>query len=335
MKTSIFSGNQIIQISKCDIPVVEKGEVLVRVLRTALCGSDIKVWRKGARYTPGHEILGLVEQPGHPLNGGRYVIYIPVHCQCCSACIAGNTQMCLKISELIGWDRPGGYAEYLTVPEQCLLPVPEDIDNCLAPLLLDTIGTSTHAVRKAIRLVPPLEADDVLVTGAGPVGLGVVLALLDAGYRKICVFDPNDQRSELACFLGAERHDVNESNHQFSLIIECSGAHVARDRAIELVLPQGAIMLVGENPEPWLIKENPIFRRKDFAMVRTFYFSKTDHELNIELLRRRKDEFRKIADLEFSLNDLPEQFTHFAAGDYIKPLLCFESEYPNGSHPIR
>ena len=85
--------------------------------------------------------------------------------------------MCLEISSLIGWNRPGGYAEYLPVPENCLLPVPDDIEDSLAPLLLDTIGTSAHAVRFVSRVVPPQEAGPVLVTGAGPVGLGVILAL--------------------------------------------------------------------------------------------------------------------------------------------------------------
>ena len=91
--------------------------------------------------------------------------------------------MCLEISSLIGWNRPGGYAEYLPVPENCLLPVPGDIEDSLAPLLLDTIGTSAHAVRFVSRVVPPQQAGPVLVTGAGPVGLGVILALRESHLR--------------------------------------------------------------------------------------------------------------------------------------------------------
>ena len=66
--------------------------------------------------------------------------------------------MCLRDPALIGWNRAGGYAEYVAVPEQCLLPVPDDIDDSLAPLLLDTIGTSAHGVRFAAPLVPPDDA---------------------------------------------------------------------------------------------------------------------------------------------------------------------------------
>ena len=125
-------------------------------------------------------------------------VYIPLHCDRCAACRRGDTQMCLEISSLIGWNRPGGYAEYLPVPENCLLPVPDDIEDSLAPLLLDTIGTSAHAVRFVSRVVSPEEAGPVLVTGAGPVGLGVILALRDAGYRDIHVSDPNVWRLKIA-----------------------------------------------------------------------------------------------------------------------------------------
>ena len=112
--------------------------------------------------------------------------------------------MCLEVSSLIGWNRPGGYAEYVPVPENCLLPVPDDIEDSLAPLLLDTIGTSGHAVRFVSRVVPPNEAGPVLVMGAGPVGLGVVLALRSLGYDDIYVADPNATRAEDRAILRRE-----------------------------------------------------------------------------------------------------------------------------------
>ena len=67
-------------------PVAGAGEVLVRISRTALCGSDFKLWHKGAEFTAGHEIFGVVEQPGHRLHGCRCAVYIPLHCDRCAAC---------------------------------------------------------------------------------------------------------------------------------------------------------------------------------------------------------------------------------------------------------
>jgi threonine dehydrogenase-like Zn-dependent dehydrogenase len=324
MEAAVFHGNERITIERVGIPDASSGEVLVRVSRTALCGSDFKLWHKGAEFTAGHEIFGVVEQPGHLMSGRRCAVYIPVHCDNCAACRRGDTQMCLEVSSLIGWNRPGGYAEYLPVPENCLLPVPDDIEDSLAPLLLDTIGTSAHAVRFVSRVVPPQEAGPVLVTGAGPVGLGVILALRDAGYSDIHVSDPNAARLKLAQAFGAQSHPVGDSGKRFALIMECSGAHAARNLGIEVVLPRGALVLVGENASPWTIEEGKIFRRKDFYMIRTFYFPVGDFEPNIALLRRYKDEYRVLVDGEFGLRDLPRNFALFAEGKLIKPVLALE-----------
>ena len=324
MEAAVFHGGERITIQRVRIPDVGAGEVLVRVSRTALCGSDFKLWHKGAEFTAGHEIFGVVEQPGHPMHGRRCAVYIPVHCGRCAACRRGDTQMCLEISSLIGWNRPGGYAEYLPVPENCLLPVPDDVEDSLAPLLLDTIGTSAHAVRFVSRVVPPDESGPVLVTGAGPVGLGVILALRDAGYSDIHVSDPNVERLRIAQAFGAQSHPVGDTSKRFALIMECSGAHAARNLGIELVLPRGALVLVGENAAPWTIEEGKIFRRKDFYMIRTFYFPISDFEPNIALLRRYKREYRVLVDGEFGLQELPQNFARFAEGKLIKPVLALE-----------
>ena len=233
MRTTIFPGNKVITVADAPAPRVASGEVLIRVRHTALCGSDLRLWRDGTPITPGHEIFGMVDAPGHPLHGTRQVIYIPLHCGHCDSCRDGDTQMCLNTSVLVGWNRPGGYAECLAVPDTCLLKVPDDIEDRLAPLLLDTIGTSAHAVRFISAVVPPELSGPVLVMGAGPVGLGVIVALRDSGYRDVHVVDPKPERLALAQSFGARPHE--ETGRRFKLIMECSGAHAARNAAIPMI----------------------------------------------------------------------------------------------------
>ena len=324
MQAAVFHGNDRITIETLPMPQPPVGEALVRVSRTALCGSDFKLWHAGSEHVAGHEIFGRVDQPGHPMHGRRCAVYIPLHCGHCEACRAGDTQMCIEVSSLIGWNRGGGYGEYVAVPDNCLLPVPDDIEDDLAPLLLDTIGTSAHAVREAGRIVPAGEEPEVLVCGAGPVGLGVVLALKALGYRKIHVCDPNAERAAIAADFGAIPHPTGSRDKRFKLIVECSGAHAARNLAIELILPKGAIVLVGENASPWTINEDKVFRRKDFVMMRTFYFPKGDFEPNIELLRAHRESYRRLVDDAFPLEALPERFHRFARGKLIKPVLAFQ-----------
>jgi threonine dehydrogenase-like Zn-dependent dehydrogenase len=323
MQAAVFEGDRKITIGEVARPVAAAGEVLLRVRRTALCGSDTKLWIKGAQFTPGHEIFGVVEQPGHALDGKRCLVYIPVHCGHCASCLAGDTQMCLNESVLVGWNRPGGYAEYLTVPEQCLLEVPDDIDDDIAPLLLDTIGTAAHGVRFVMPLVPPADTGPVLVTGAGPVGMGAIVALQNLGYRDVFVSDLKEERLQLAESFGAQRQAVGDASRRFKLIVECSGSHAARSLGMEIVLPRGVLILIGESDLPWPVQETKAIRRKDFYMVRTFYFPKSDFALNVELLRKEKARYRRLVDAQFGLAALPEMFGRFVAGELVKPLLSF------------
>ncbi len=324
MKTAVFPGERRITLAEADMPVPAPGEVLLRVRRTALCGSDTKPWIKGAKVTPGHEIFGVVQQPGHRLHGQRSLVYIPVFCGHCSACDQGDTHACQTVSLLMGWDKPGGYAEYLAVPEQCLLPVPDDIEDDLAPLLLDTIGTTAHAIRFVMPLAPPTAPGPVLVTGAGPVGLGGLIALQNLGYTDIHVSDLKEERLQLAESFGATRHPVGDASKKFRLIVECSGAHAARSLGMEILSPRGVLVLVGENDNPWPVQENKAIRRKDFYMVRSFYFPVADFAANVELLRKEKARYRRLVDARFGLAELPEMFARFAAGDLVKPMLAFD-----------
>lgn len=325
MRYADFRGAEVITLAEKPRPDPVPGEALLQVTRTALCGSDFKLWHKGAAHVAGHEICGIVRQPGHPNDGQHCAVYIPEHCGTCATCRAGHTQMCTEVSSLIGWNRDGGYAEWLRVPDNCLLPIPNEVGFDLAPLLLDTIGTSAHAVREAqLHLATGCPA--VLVTGAGPVGLGVLLALRAMGHENVHVSDPNAARLALAQEFGATPLPVGARDHRFDLILECSGAHPARDLAIELVLPKGVIVLVGENAAPWPIQEGPVFRRKDFAMLRTFYFPKSDFDANVALLLANRDAYARLVDDRFGLDALPEKFAQFAGGGLIKPVLAIADE---------
>ncbi|OED44298.1 hypothetical protein AB833_01800 [Chromatiales bacterium (ex Bugula neritina AB1)] len=315
-----FTGDCTVELTHSPIPQVLPGEVIVSVRRTALCGSDNRLWRDGAVQIPGHEIFGVVEQAGHMRHGERVCVYIPVYCGYCTACTRGHTQSCTTGSVLIGWNRDGGFGEYVRVPEQCLLPVPDHIEDRLAPLLLDTIGTSAHAVRTVQRLLGDLNSQRILITGAGPIGMGVLIALQDSGCEKVTVYDPNTSRSRFAENLGAQLLD-DHTNQQFDAIFECSGAHAARDDAITRVAAGGAVVLIGENSTPWPIQEGPVFRRKDFALLRSFYFPVSEHNDNIALLLRQQKLYAKIADTDVTLDQLAAAYRQFVAGETMKPLL--------------
>ena len=317
MRHARFVGEGRIEIGDAQWPVASSGEALLRVAACSLCGSDLRPLRNGWPVTPGHEIAGTVDQPGHHLHGQRCVVYIPVWCGQCDTCKAGHTQLCENATDLIGWQRAGGYAEALAVPEQCLLPVPDDIPDHMATLLLDTIGTAAHGVRLSQALVP---AGRALVLGAGPIGLGALLVLQQFGYGPIDVFDPNPYRRQVAGDLGGMPLASLEGRARYALVLECSGKDAARQSALELVAARGAVIQLGE-ADAWHVNETKAIRRKDFYYVRSFYFPISEYAMNIELLRADRTRYETLVDARVPLESLQELFAQFARGERLKPQL--------------
>lgn len=318
MRHATFTGAGRIRIDDAPWPVPGAGEVLLRVEACALCGSDLRPWRNGWPVTPGHEISGLVDQPGHRLHGRRCLVYIPVWCGRCPMCEAGDTQLCENATDLVGWQRAGGYAEALAVPAQCLLPVPDDIEPHLAPLLLDTIGTAAHGIRLSERLVPRGPA---LVLGAGPIGLGALLVLQQFGYGPIDVCDPNAFRRDFAGELGGQPLAALDGARRYALILECSGKDAARQQALEQVAARGVVVQLGE-ADAWQVAETKAIRRKDFYYVRSFYFPIADYEPNLALLRADRARFARLVDARVPLDGLDALFGEFARGERLKPQLA-------------
>jgi len=317
MRAARFEGAGRITPRTADPPRAAPGEVLLRVMACALCGSDLRPLRQGWPVTPGHEILGRVAQPGHAWDGRRALVYIPVFCGHCPECVAGHTQLCRNATDLMGWQRDGGYAEAVSVPEQCLLPVPDDIPDTLAPLLLDTIGTAAHGVRLAHRVV---RGGDALVLGAGPIGLGAILVLRGMGFSRVSVVEPGAYRADFAASLGAQRLTMEEAATQrFDLVIEASGKDAARQLGLESVAPMGAMVQLGE-ADAWTVNENKAIRRKDFFLIRSFYFPIGEHDANIALLRGARDDYARLVDATADLDGLEALFGAFARGERLKPL---------------
>ena len=319
MRHAQFIGEGRIRIVESSWPVAGAGEVVLRVGACSLCGSDLRPLRNGWPVTPGHEIAGVVEQPGHPMDGRRCLVYIPVWCGHCATCAAGHTHLCESATDLVGWQRAGGYAEALAVPEQCLLPIPDDVPTHLAPLLLDTIGTAAHGVRLSQPLVP---AGRALILGAGPIGLGALLVLQHFGYGPIDVFDPNAFRRGVAGELGGIALAGLDGLGRYSLVLECSGKDAARQSALELVAARGAVIQLGE-ADAWQVSETRAIRRKDFYYVRSFYFPLAEYPMNVELLRADRARYERLVDARVPLDGLQELFAQFARGERLKPQLSF------------
>ena len=320
MRQAVFLGEGRIRIDEAPASAPAKDEVCLHVAACCLCGSDLRPWRRGWPMPPGHEIAGIVDQPGHARHGQRALVYIPVYCGSCAECLAGWTHLCRNASDLIGWQRPGGYAEYVNVPERCLLRLPDDVPIHAAPLLLDTIGTAAHGIRLARRVV---QQGPALVLGAGPIGLGALVVLRRMGFGPVDVIEPAEMRRRFAAELGGRSLDPASATGRYPLVIEASGKDPARQRALEAVAPLGAVVQLGE-ADAWRVEETKAIRRKDFFYIRSFYFPIGDFAENLELFRADRALWLRFVDERVGLQGLGALFQAFAAGERIKPALAFE-----------
>ena len=195
-----------------DVPMPEVGpmDVLIKIKKTSICGTDVHIWKWDAwaqRTIPvpmhvGHEFCGVVEAvgsgvtdlvPGELVSGEGHIV-----CGRCRNCLAGRQHLCPN-TQGVGVNRPGAFAEYLSIPYRNVYKVdpaiPEEVISCFDPL-----GNAVHTA-----LSWDLVAEDVLITGAGPIGCMAAAVARFAGARHVVVTDVNPWRLKLAEKLGATR----------------------------------------------------------------------------------------------------------------------------------
>jgi len=193
-----------------DVPTVGHNDVLIKVKRTAICGTDVHIyewddWASNTIPVPiavGHEFSGEVVDLGIEVRGfktgDRVSAEGHITCGICRNCRAGRRHLCMNTVG-VGVNRAGAFAEFIAVPASNVFKIPDSISDDMASIL-DPLGNATHTA-----LSFDLVGEDVLITGAGPIGAMAVAIAQYAGARHVVVTDINDYRLDLARALGATR----------------------------------------------------------------------------------------------------------------------------------
>ena len=193
-----------------EAPRVGHNDVLIRMKKTAICGTDIHIynWDAWAQKTipvpmqVGHEYCGEIVEVGSEVvgfaAGDRVSGEGHITCGHCRNCRAGRRHLC-RNTVGVGVNRPGCFAEYMVLPATNVFKLPAEISDEIASVL-DPLGNATHAA-----LSFDLVGEDVLITGAGPIGIMAVAIARHVGARHIVITDVNDYRLELARRMGASR----------------------------------------------------------------------------------------------------------------------------------
>src|SRR5512140_531978 len=249
-------------LDEVPVPTVGSNDVLIEILRTAICGTDVHIWNWDAwaqKTIPvpmhvGHEYVGTIVEMGQEVRGFRIGDRVSgeghVTCGFCRNCRAGRRHLC-RNTVGVGVNREGAFAEYLVIPAFNAFRIPNDISDDLASIF-DPFGNATHTA-----LAFNLVGEDVLITGAGPIGIMAAAIARHVGARHVVITDLNDYRLALAAKMGATRA-VNVGREKlrdvmreigmvegFDVGLEMSGVPSAFRQMLESMNHGGKIALLG------------------------------------------------------------------------------------------
>ncbi|EAR24694.1 L-threonine 3-dehydrogenase [marine actinobacterium PHSC20C1] len=248
-------------------PTPGRGEVKIRVARTGICGTDLHIeswdaWAAGAinaPLIPGHEFSGHIVELGEGVTSVAVGALVSgeghVVCGHCRNCRAGRRHLC-KFTSSIGVNRDGAFAEFVVIPEQNVWAHPTDIDPELAAIF-DPLGNAVHTA-----LSFPMVGEDVIITGAGPIGLMAAKVARHIGARHIVMTDVNEERLQLARDMGVSlainvsKMRIAEAQAELGMVegfdigLEMSGHATALPEMIDNMNQGGRIAMLGLPAEP-------------------------------------------------------------------------------------
>ncbi len=312
-----------------EIPAHGPNDVLIRVSKASLCGTDLHIvawdeWAQATISTPmaiGHEFVGTIAAVGDLVEGLTLAQRVSaeghITCGHCRNCRAGRRRFC-RNTVGIGVGRAGAFAEFVTVPATNVFPVPDSIPDDIASIL-DPLGNATHTA-----LTFDLVGEDVLITGAGPIGIMAAAIARHVGARFITVTDLNDYRLAISRSMGADRAvNVGESSiadtmtdlgmtEGFDVGLEMSGSFLALHDMITAMNHGGSVALLGIPPseaapidwtdiifkgltlrgiygrrmfETWYKMTSMLQTGLDVSPVITHHFGATDFEDALDVMR--------------------------------------------------
>ena len=315
MRAMILKTPAVLEPGDVDKPVTEDGNVLVRVANSGICGTDLEIYSGGIPVDypriMGHEMIGEITETADPgvAVGSRVIVDPVMACGTCYQCRAGQNNLCL-VGGLIGRDRDGGFADFVSVPAGNVYALPEEIKNKEASLL-QVLTTCVHAQQ----LGPAIPGESVVVIGLGVTGQLHVQLAKESGASPIIGITRSAWKRDLAESLGADAtfapgdaltpHVLDLTDGRGAdLVIECAGRVATLALAIELARIGGRILNFGTYTETE--GKLPFYQLyyKELLIINARAAKGDDYPSSIDLVKKGAVELRPLISHEMPLDDL-------------------------------
>lgn len=327
MRALVYQGPWQIAVEDRPDPVPAEGEVVLRVLATGICGSDLHGFtgENGRRHPDqvmGHEFVGTVVAAGPGVTGveaGRLATVNPViACRDCPACRSGSEDNCAD-RRVIGVDPTisAAFAELISVPAGNVVLLPDDLPAEYGALV-EPLAVGFHAARRG-----GVTAEDrVLIVGGGPIGQACYLAARRQGARHLVVTELDRHRSELLTDIGADVIDptgtpdltaavAERLGGPADVVIDAVGMDATLAQALEASAPGGRIVLVGMQ-SPRLTVDAYAISTKQRSIIGAFTYSDAEFRETAEWIATRPPELARLIEGRVSLADAPQAFADLA-----------------------
>jgi 2-desacetyl-2-hydroxyethyl bacteriochlorophyllide A dehydrogenase len=321
MRALVYTLERTLDVLDVETPVPDAGEVLIRVERVGICGSDVHgVATRSSRRAPplimGHELIGEVTAaaPGAEALAGRRVTVNPqVPCRACLHCRSGSENIC-QHRQLVGGSRPGGFGEFVAVPASCVHVVDDELDADVA-VLAEPVATCIHAFRLSPLALPAT----VVVLGAGTIGTltCIVARLLGAG--RLVVSETDDERRNRAVPIADAavhpeelEHTVGSGSAGAELIVDAVGSEATRAASVALLQPGGCAIWLGMHDMEATIPAFDLVVREQ-SILGSFAYTDADFARAVELLAEHPQAFR-VPTKTSSLEEGGNLFNELLAG---------------------
>lgn len=346
MKACVINNSESIALVEKPVPKIRPDYVLIKVMQTGICGSDIERFHEGSvkhkNVTMGHEIVGTVIEKGSDcgdINVGQKVVVIPlIPCRTCEYCQRGLFSLCEKYT-FIGSSVDGGVAEFISVPITNIMTIPDTVSDDEA-VLLEPLAVAMHAVLRAEYVF----GSQVIIIGCGAIGLLAVGLCKIAGARSIAVVDVVDERLHLAQELGADilinqksvksdaryRNLINQNLR--SIVIESTGSTAGKLTSISISNPRGQVILVGGLNNDLSIPKalfSQILRKeltvKGCWMNYSSPFPGEEWTHSLHLIEKKAMDIRALIGGKFSIDMIQEAFKKILSNNITRPKIIIKT----------
>ncbi len=325
---AVSLGYQSVNVVDVPRPKPGPGEVLMKVEASAICRADLSLYHGMSVFggppdgaiVPGHEPCGVVAEVGDGVTGvsvgDRIVGYLAISCNRCAVCRAGWKMLC-KEWQCLGFDRDGGDADYMLLPVENCLPIPDSFGFVTGALSSDAIGT----LYQAQHALGVNGTDTVVVIGTGPMGGGGILVAKGRGARVIAV-DLLDDRLEQSKELGADatvnptKDDALAAIRELtggkgaSVAIDCSGSPQGQNLALDCAAQLGRVALVGASDKTEISPKRQL-SRKQLTVRGSWYFNISLYQEICDFIVDRNLPVDALVSDVYDLGDAREAFERF------------------------